>query len=476
MTKAKPKTPEPKEEAPEKKYEFTDVKIVHKKHYSISDIFTPEREITVHQIRALVDIPEHGVKKGHLGGYIEDESNLSQTGASWVGKYAVVCDAGKVQDDAFIGGKVVVANHARVTGKSRVTGNKYTLVSGNVQISGNAVVNICGGIVGGDKEWTPANESDFHHNDRGVSIGANAVLDLRKSVSYHTTIHGRNIHIGGDAMFCEPDIPDVKYLDGISVYSNTTIYGRAKIFGGHFEGTTISDDVKVYAGEFKGKDIRISGNAVIFGSNTRFKVTGSVKIRGNTVIGSERTVRDILDTTLEGDVDIYDAKIGQNVHLTYGNFTGDSYDHSTEVQRRYIACALNLLPIKGEYIVYKPVRRVEPGVYLSYDGGGNHLFRNGKQTTSYRKIMRHGERYTNDIYNVAHITIPDGYKWEDILSRPDLTIIALKVKEKDVATINHTEMWCSKVTTIGEVTSPLNPGEELPKKKGDLYIHSDFDD
>lgn len=58
--------------------------------------------VTLHRIRALIDIPEHDVKAGDLGGWIEAERNLSQKGAAWVADPALVMDS------------------ARVTGKARV--------------------------------------------------------------------------------------------------------------------------------------------------------------------------------------------------------------------------------------------------------------------------------------------------------------------------------------------------------------------
>lgn len=53
--------------------------------------FTGETKVlcwcTLRRIRALVDIPTHCVKKGDLGGWIENDKNLSHDGN------AVVCDA-----------------------------------------------------------------------------------------------------------------------------------------------------------------------------------------------------------------------------------------------------------------------------------------------------------------------------------------------------------------------------------------------
>lgn len=58
--------------------------------------------VTLHRIRALIDIPEHDVKAGDLGGWIEAESNLSQKGAAWV------------TDSACVTGKARVSGNARI--------------------------------------------------------------------------------------------------------------------------------------------------------------------------------------------------------------------------------------------------------------------------------------------------------------------------------------------------------------------------
>lgn len=64
--------------------------------------------VTLHRIRALVDIPGNDVKAGDLGGWIEVERNLSQKGAAWVA------------DEARVMGEARVMDSARVTGKARV--------------------------------------------------------------------------------------------------------------------------------------------------------------------------------------------------------------------------------------------------------------------------------------------------------------------------------------------------------------------
>ena len=50
----------------------------------------------LHRIRALRDIPRFGVKAGELGGFVEEENNLSQDGIAWVFDNAEVSGNAKV--------------------------------------------------------------------------------------------------------------------------------------------------------------------------------------------------------------------------------------------------------------------------------------------------------------------------------------------------------------------------------------------
>ena len=79
---------------------------------------------TLYRIEALKDFDV--VEKGDKGGFIENESNLSQSGDCWVYGNA------KVSDNAMVCG------NAKVYGNARVYGN--ALVCGNAEVSLNALV------------------------------------------------------------------------------------------------------------------------------------------------------------------------------------------------------------------------------------------------------------------------------------------------------------------------------------------------
>ena len=58
----------------------------------------------LHRIRALRDIPMHGVKYGDLGGFVERENNLSHDGDAWVCGNAYVYGDARVYGDAEVCG------------------------------------------------------------------------------------------------------------------------------------------------------------------------------------------------------------------------------------------------------------------------------------------------------------------------------------------------------------------------------------
>ncbi|WP_254493499.1 hypothetical protein [Bartonella sp. B1099] len=98
-----------------KKYELTN------QTKQIKDRLT--KQITnLYRIRALKDFDD--VKAGDLGGYIENESNLSHYGNCWV------------YDEALVYGYAHVSDHAKVRHLSHVRGRVY----GNAEVYGNAKI------------------------------------------------------------------------------------------------------------------------------------------------------------------------------------------------------------------------------------------------------------------------------------------------------------------------------------------------
>ena len=116
---------------------------------------------TLFRIRALRSFG--GIKAGDLGGFIENERNLSHGGNAWVGGNAEVYgnaqvggnarvsgdawveDNARVDGDAWVGGYARVNGDAQVVGDARVDGNAqvggYAWVGGNARVGGDGLIN-----------------------------------------------------------------------------------------------------------------------------------------------------------------------------------------------------------------------------------------------------------------------------------------------------------------------------------------------
>ena len=100
--------------------------------------------IKLYRIKALFSFGN--VAEGELGGCIEKEENLDQSGDAWVSGDALVCGNAVVCGDARVYGNAEVCGNARVYGNARVCGD--AVVCGDARVYGNAVVygnaEVCG--------------------------------------------------------------------------------------------------------------------------------------------------------------------------------------------------------------------------------------------------------------------------------------------------------------------------------------------
>ena len=91
---------------------------------------------TLFRIKALVECGD--VKEGELGGFVEKEENLDQSGDAWVFGDAQVFGAARVFGAAQVFGDARVFGDAWVSGAARVFGDAW--VSGAAQVFGAAQI------------------------------------------------------------------------------------------------------------------------------------------------------------------------------------------------------------------------------------------------------------------------------------------------------------------------------------------------
>ena len=163
-----------------RKYEFT------------GETKTNADGVTLHRIRALVDIPCWDVFAGVKGGWIESSGNLSHAGAAWIQ------DEAEVYGDAWVGGDAIVRSNAIVSGNAHIAGN--AIVGGAAKVHGSASVDVRALVVG------------------NAHIYECAIVAGRAVVSANATISG-SAYVTGD----------VHVRDNARVSGTARVLGRAEI-------------------------------------------------------------------------------------------------------------------------------------------------------------------------------------------------------------------------------------------------------
>ncbi|SFC90912.1 hypothetical protein [Clostridium uliginosum] len=100
------------------------------KKYKLTNQFILWREKKLYRIKSLISFDD--VKEGELGGYIENENNLSQEGKCWVFNNA------KIFENARIFGNARISDYAQISGNAMIY--DYSLVYGNAQVYGGTEI------------------------------------------------------------------------------------------------------------------------------------------------------------------------------------------------------------------------------------------------------------------------------------------------------------------------------------------------
>ena len=150
---------------------------------------------TLHRIRATRDFSN--VHAGDLGGFIENELNLSHDRDTWVYGNAWAYGEARVYGNALVSGEARVYGNALVGGDARVGGNAS--VSGDARVEGKA-------LVGGD-----------------ARVEGNALVSGNARVGGNALVSG-NARVYGEARVKGPR--DIYWISCIGSRDGTTTFFR----------------------------------------------------------------------------------------------------------------------------------------------------------------------------------------------------------------------------------------------------------
>jgi NDP-sugar pyrophosphorylase family protein len=128
---------------------------------STSGAFDP-RSMAFHEgtplrrIRALIDLPHHGVRAGDLGGFVETTDNL--LGNAWIHHEAQVHGDAQVFDDVWVGGNAEVSGRAKLYGHARVGGS--ATIFGDARVGDSAHISGKGEVGGTARVFGDARVED----------------------------------------------------------------------------------------------------------------------------------------------------------------------------------------------------------------------------------------------------------------------------------------------------------------------------
>lgn len=214
---------------------------------TIQNPLLPGAKVKVTRIKALIDIPYHGVKAGDIGGFIGQDVKLSHSDTCWI--------AG----DAIVLGSVYVSDHA--------------IVKDNVVIHGGSIVKA---------EEGDGSTCGLSINDRST-VSGHAILDYFSA----PTDPGQAGYIGGTSTITDnAALYNVRCVSGnTGIERNAKLYNRAEVIG----SVVITDDVVVQEHVLIRGRLEMSGNSVI---GHHSKISGASKIAENVSVPAHTVIVD----------------------------------------------------------------------------------------------------------------------------------------------------------------------------------------
>lgn len=237
----------------------------------------------LHRIKAVKDFGN--IKKGTLGGYIEKESNLSQTGNAWVG-----CDS---RGCAWVTGNAKVYGNALVegAGKTNMRG-EYDYYCGATRVSNDAEIYGDAKVLAGSEIFAGKVYGRAVFHGIGKYPGTSEYPEVFAKGSYYTS----SMSLGGE-VYDDAQIYLGGYVGGAGSASanKQKVHGHAIVAGGK---PPVDERSYIYY------SADVSGNAKIIGGA---EISGNAKVYGNAVVDGGQ---------VSGNAQVYDnAKVGKKGYV-----------------------------------------------------------------------------------------------------------------------------------------------------------------
>jgi len=229
------------------------------------------------------------------------------------------------------------------------------------------------------------------------------------------------------------------------VYDNAKVYDDAKVYGDAYvyNEAMVYDKAEVYNNAEICDNAIICGNAEVFGNACvcgyacvcgEAKVYNGADVYNNAYVYGNAKVYN--NAKIYGNARVCDkAEVYGKAWIEHGKLTKDIKEDLIQ----YIACSLCVYPVKGKYILYKKVNKIEDGKYKAlYDS--NFVYEDGKIV----QVKNYDTDFKSSCSSGIHCSTPFYWKRGD-------TLIAVEVNVKDIITCMEGKIRAKKVKVLGEV-------------------------
>lgn len=229
--------------------------------YTLTSQTITYNEKTLTRIQATQSFGD--IKSGDLGGFIESEANLEQTGNAWIYDNARVCDNAKVSGNAKVRHTALVENSAQIKGNA--------VVGGDARVIHNAIIE-------GDADLREhCIIQDNAHILGTAKIAGYAIAQGESTIKGNAKIYG-SARVRGDSIVDgESTITDnAQVIDHAQIKGNAHLSGWALV-GGYAivdKNTTLTGEAIITSP--KTSDISASLiNRILFGKNVNDNITAT---------------------------------------------------------------------------------------------------------------------------------------------------------------------------------------------------------
>lgn len=212
--------------------------------------YGPENEMGMRRIQAVRSFAN--VKEGDIGGYIQDERNLSDRGTCWIYDDARVMGKARVKEDASVRGQVRVERDSCISGEANVDGSVHIV---NTYIEDMADVN-CQGLIDGCNISSYARVRGYVEMQDCTMSGHTVVEDSPKMLNVRLCNESR---ITGEANVArvrlsdECSIGDNSVVNGCELDGRVNVCGRSRLYDCELSGDITIDSTTLEEQRIDGK-------------------------------------------------------------------------------------------------------------------------------------------------------------------------------------------------------------------------------